>query len=309
MPHMEELKQQVSRQARVLGLSDIRFADARGSLSHVGGSPVALSGVMPDARSLIVLFTAYRPCRPAPTGHMALSPYYPASHLAYNAARALTGYLNSLGAKAVHATSLPAKAAALRTGGFIGENGFYYHSMLGSLVCIQTILTDVPFPPDAPETGGGCRHCGACRRACPSNAAGEANRCLRRHLNGLVPEPLRGDVYQLLGCEKCQTSCPLNRFEPEEPVSFPLESLLDGSALPELKRLVGPNMARLMRIKAQAALYAANTGQYQFMPQLAELAGCESHPKKPALFGGPVTEPVATHAAWAVNRLQSEVKP
>ncbi|MEL7603744.1 MAG: hypothetical protein AAGU77_11385 [Bacillota bacterium] len=293
---MRELKQEVSRQARMLGLSDIRFADARGSLSYGDGSPVALQDVMPDARSLIVLFAAYRPCGPAPTGYMPLSPYYPASHLAYNAARTLTGYLNSLGVKAVHATSLPARAAAMRTGGFIGDNGFYFHTVLGSLVCIQTILTDALFPPDAPEAGGGCRHCRKCMRACPSEALGEAGRCLRRHLNGLVPEPLRGDVYQLLGCEKCQASCPFNRFEPEEPVTFPLESLLDGSALPELRQLVGPNMARLMRIKSQAALYAANTKQYQLAPQLAKLADCG-------------TEPAAAHAAWALNRLQSEVKP
>ncbi len=293
---MEYLKQQVVQQARLLGLSDIRFADAGGTLSHAGGKPVALEDVMPGTRSLLVLFAAYRPVKPAPPGHMALSPYYPASHLAYTAARALTEYLHSRGARALHATSLPAKAAALRTGGFLGNNGFYFHPRFGSLVCIQTILTDASLAPDEPEPGGVCLRCGQCAKACPSGAVGALDRCLRRHLSGVVPEPLRSDVYQLLGCEKCQTACPLNRFEPEEPVSFPLEALLSGSALPQLKQLVGPNMARLMRIKAQAALYAANTGQNEALPQLTQLIDCE-------------TEPVAAHATWALKRLKSEDMP
>ena len=293
---MEELKQQVIREAQTLGLSDIRFTDAEGTLSHGGGKPVALQDVMPGARSLIVLFAAYRPVKPAPRGHMALSPYYPASHLAYTAARSLTEFLRSRGIRTLHATSLPAKAAALRTGGFLGDNGFYFHSRFGSLVCIQTLLTDAPFPPDEPEQGGGCLHCGQCAKSCPSGAVGSIDNCLRRYMSGLVPEPLRGDVYQLLGCEKCQTACPLNRFEPEEPVSYPLVELLSGSALPQLRQLVGPNMARLMRVKAQAALYAANTGQKEALPELSKLIDSGA-------------EPAAAHAAWARSRLTSEDVP
>jgi len=293
---MEELKQQVIREALLLGLSDIRFAGAEGTLSHTGGKPVALQDVMPGARSLIVLFAAYRPVKPAPPGHMAVSPYYPASHRAYTAARALSEFLRSRGVQTLHAASLPAKSAALRTGGFIGDNGFYFHPGFGSLVCIQTLLTDAPFSPDEPEQGGGCLHCGQCAKSCPSGAVGSIDNCLRRYLSGLVPEPLRGDVYQLLGCEKCQTACPLNRFEPEEPVSYPLVELLSGSALPQLRQLVGPNMARLMRVKAQAALYAANTGQKEALPELSKLMDCGA-------------EPAAAHAAWALMRLNSEDVP
>lgn len=276
-----------------MGIDDIRFAGAAGSLSYGAEDPVLLEACLPGARSLIVLFAAYRPGSAAPPGHMPLSAYYTVSHSAYHAARALTGYIQSLGAAAVHLPSLPARAAALRTGGFIGDNGFYYHPRLGSLVCIQTILTDADLPADAKEEGGCCLHCGACARSCPSGAVGRIDNCLRYHLHGLVPEPLRGDVYQLLGCEKCQTVCPLNRFEAEEPLSFPLESLLDGSVMPELKRRAGPNMARAMRVKSQAALYAANTGQRQLIPKLTELA-----------HSG--TEPIGTHAAWAVSRLTEE---
>ena len=66
--------------------------------------------------------------------------------------------------------------------------------------------------------------------------------------------------------------------------------------MPELKKLAGPNMARPMRVASQAALYAAATGQSRVVPQLIVLAQSG-------------IEPAATHAAWALETLNSEVKP
>ena len=292
--YMDDQKQGIIQSARALGISDIRFTDANGALSHKQGKPVELQACLPGAASLIVLFFAYRPCGAAPAGYMPLSAYYPAAHFGYHAARALAEYIRALGTSAAHLPSLPAKAAALRTGGFIGDNGFYYHPTLGSLISIQTILTDAALPPDETQAIGGCLHCGTCVQACPSGAVGHMENCLRSHLNGLVSENLRSDVYQLFGCEKCQTVCPLNRAAAGEPHSFPLDALLSGSALPDLKRLTGPNMARRMRVASQAALFAANTGQRQLVPLLAQMAQC-GH------------DPVGTHAAWALGLLNSEV--
>jgi epoxyqueuosine reductase QueG len=294
--NMDDLKQRIMQHARALGIDDIRFADAQGALSHKQGTPVALQACLPGAASLIVLFFAYRPGGAAPAGYMPLSAYYPAAHFGYHAARALAAHIAELGASAVHLPSLPARAAALRTGGFIGDNGFYYHPTLGSLTCIQTILTDAALPPDEMQTVGGCLHCRKCVQACPSGAVEHMDNCLRSHLNGLVPENLRSDAYQLFGCEKCQTACPLNRFEAKEPLSFPVDALLSGSALPDLKRLAGPNMSRRMRVASQAALFAANTGQRQLVPLLAQMAQSGN-------------DPAGTHAAWALSRLNSEVNP
>lgn len=294
MPYMNELKNRVKQQALSLGLSDIRFADASGCSIHGTENAVEAHALLPVARSLIVLFMGYRPVKPPPPGRMALSAYYVASHRSYHAARSLNDYIISLGFSCALVPSLPAKAAALRTGGFMGDNGFYYHPTLGSLVCIQTLLTDAVLSPDEPEAGTGCLHCGACAAGCPSNALGQGKDCLRRHMNALVPLPLRSDVYQLLGCEKCQTVCPHNRLEAEEPLSFALESLLDGSAMPQLKQLAGPNMARPMRVASQAALYAAAHGQHQVVPQLQALAKSGA-------------EPAAAHASWALECLNEEV--
>lgn len=296
MPNMNGLKTSVMQKAQELGLSDIRFVDAGKPLFQSPGTAVFLTNLMPGSCSLIVLFMAYRPVKPVPAGHMPLSPYYVASHRSYLAAKALNEYIRSLGFSSVHAPSLPAKAAALRTGGFIGDNGFYYHPVLGSLVCIQTLLTDAIFIPDETEAGPACLHCGACAIGCPSGALGQNGSCLRRYMNALVPQPLRGGVHQLLGCEKCQTACPLNNPEAAEPYAFALETLLSGSAMPELKNLAGPNMARPMRVKSQAALYAAAAGQRHVIPQLKELAQSGA-------------DPAAAHAAWALKHLQNEVNP
>jgi epoxyqueuosine reductase QueG len=292
---MNELKKSIIQEAHTLGLSDIRCTDADKKLPHSSGNPVSPADLLPGAHSLIVLFKAYCPTKPAPAGHMPLSPYYVASHSSYHAARSLNDYIQNLGYSSALMPSLPAKAAALRTGGFIGDNGFYYHPKLGSLICIQTLLTDAELSPDEPEAGNSCLHCGACAAGCPSGAFEKEGSCLRRHMNALVPEPIRCDIFQLLGCEKCQTVCPLNHSEAIEPCSFPLEALLSGSAMPELKNLAGPNMARPMRVKSQAALYSAATGQRQLIPQLTALAQSG-------------IEPAATHAAWALSQLQNEVK-
>jgi epoxyqueuosine reductase QueG len=292
---MKELKKSIIQKAHKLGLSDIRCSVADEKLPHSSENTVSPTNLLPGARSLIVLFKAYHPIKPAPAGHMPLSPYYVASHSSYHAARSLNDYIQSLGYSSALVPSLPAKAAALRTGGFIGDNGFYHHPKLGSLICIQILLTDAELPPDEPEAGTGCLHCGACADGCPSGAFKKEGTCLRRHMNAMVPEPIRGDIFQLLGCEKCQTACPLNHSEAVESCSFPLEALLSGSAMPELKNLAGPNMARPMRVKSQAALYAAATGQRQLIPQLTALAQSGM-------------EPAATHAAWALSQLQNEVK-
>jgi len=279
--------------ARRLGFADARFADADDTLLKPGfKQPRTL---LEGASCIVVLFMPYKPSAPPEKGLMALSAYYAASHASFHAARSAADYIREAGARALHTTAINAKEAALRTGGFLGDNGFYYHPRLGSFVCIQTVLTDA-FAPDARgKTGSGCLHCGACTAACPSGALGTIERCLRYHLNGLVPETLRNDVYQLLGCEKCQSACPLNASETSAPISFPLERIFSGEAVKRLRELAGPNMARRGRILSQAVLYAAATGQTAYIDDIKKLAENEG-------------EPIASHARWALMKLNGENK-
>lgn len=287
---MDTAKTAAAKAAFALGFDDVRFA----GLEQIADLQKSWASAH-NASCVAVLFKAYAPCIAPPPGYMALSAYYTASHFAYHAAKAFAAYLIARNYTALHTTALPAKVAALATGGFIGDNGFYHHPSLGSLVCIQTVVTDA-FEPDAPQPcEKSCLHCGACAAACPSNAVGNLSLCLRRHSNGLVSEALRSDVYQLLGCERCQSACPQNPQGTSASKAFCLESLLSGSNIKELRELTGMGMARKNRIISQAALYAANTDQKSLAETLLTLS--QTAP-----------EPVRTHAHWAYEKLTGEKK-
>ncbi len=277
--------------AKSIGLGDIRFAEAASPIPSPNGDLVRLDSLI-EGGTLIVLFADYLPAREASLGKMALSPYYIASDFAYNAAKRLVGFLKENGVSALLLTSISARAAALRTGGFIGENGFHYHDRFGSYTCIQTILAGCCGPEEY-KTEKICLHCGKCKSGCPSNAIGKMDDCVRRHMHGVVPEALRGGVYQLFGCEKCQAACPQNCTALSAPLEFSLESLLSGECTGRLKELAGPNMARSRRIISQAALYAANSKAYDLAGKLKELSQTAE-------------EPVKTHATWAYNELEGK---
>ncbi len=290
---MDMTRQQLVKFALAQGFCDIGFAGAHDMIQVKDlRQPRELLG---GAACIVVLFAAYRPAGHVPPGHMALSAYYAASHTSYHAARAVAGYMKRHGAQALHTTAINAKEAAVRTCGFLGDNGFFYHPSHGSFVCIQTVLTNAFEPLEYKQGEAHCLHCGACAAACPSNAVGNIQNCLRYHMNGTVPEVLRGDVYQLLGCEKCQAACPLNSGMQSKPVCFVLEDILAGAATARLRELGGPNMARRGRLISQGVLYAAATGQKRLLSQLKRLAENEA-------------EPIRTHALWAIDKLSGEHK-
>jgi epoxyqueuosine reductase QueG len=287
-------KQDFIHRALSQGADDVRFADAQGTLAFREGDGVNIVSRLPGATCIVVLFASFLPAKQgAPQGFMPASAYYPASNRAYHATKTLCKLLRENGASALQDTELPARAAALRTGGFIGDNGFYYHDQFGSYVAIQTILTDA-FAPDEPALAQNrCTHCGSCAAVCPSNATQQLSRCLRKHINHEVPEALRRDIYQILGCEKCQSACPLNPPGQSEARVFPLETLLSGAATEELRGLAGSNFVRRRRLQSQAALYAAATGYKQVLPQLLELSQTAD-------------EPVRSHARWAYEMLKED---
>ena len=248
------------------------------------------SGEKPLSCAVVMFFKYFKPMQPQP-GHMALSPYYIASNRGYHAAKKLQKYIIEAGFGAEHDTMRSAKQYALKSGGFIGRNGFYYHESFGSLVSIQVVFTDAVQPDDDVFGENRCTACGACEAACPSGAVADITECLRYHSNLTVPEHLRGGLYQMLGCELCQYACPLNSKQEQQPVQFKTLELLGGLHLEELQELAGKNMARKQRILSQAALYSANTMQKDTVHLLKELS--QSAPA-----------PVCEHAVWALQKIE-----
>lgn len=226
--------------------------------------------------SVLVLFARYAPALTTEADRICISSYYVASNRAYLNAAKLAEALCAFGIPAKRDAELPAKKAALACGGWIGKNGFYYHPAFGSLVHIQTLLLEEQFDSVPEPTAKGCAGCGACIAACPggavTNTGVEYSRCLRKHMNGTIPDDLKPHVYQLYGCEKCQLACPMNKPGETEGMAFDLKKTIQGETLPQLQELAGKNMARYVRTVNQAILCAANAGNTAVASAVSELS-------------------------------------
>ena len=63
------------------------------------------------------------------------------------------------------------RAACLRCWGGFGRSGIILHPVLGSRLCLATILTDAQLEPDPKrESFNPCENCAACVNACPASA-------------------------------------------------------------------------------------------------------------------------------------------
>lgn len=264
----------------------------------------------PQIRSLAVLLFPYLPAAMPQGESLFVDSYYPASHLAYHAAKRLESRLTAAGCFARANVSYPAKEAAVRAGlGRRGKNSLLITPEYGTRVVIILMATDIEVERDgmchapAPE---GCMGCGRCAAACPSGAIDERGmthpeRCLRNFMmeGNVTPEPLRRKVgMRLLGCDICQRVCPMQpRAGQAAPVGIRLAELvtaderLFSETVKRLGTLIGRNAARPQRVRAQAALLAGNSGHAAHLPVLRDWA------QSPF-------EAVRTHAEWAMERIK-----
>lgn len=107
--------------------------------------------------------------------------------------------------------------------GFFGDNRCLINDTYGSYVFIGSILTSLPFEPDAPLSKE-CLHCGACRSACPghcfSGSIYDYSRC-KSYITQKKGSLTLPEIHCLkktpliFGCDVCQDSCPHNaRIQP-----------------------------------------------------------------------------------------------
>lgn len=151
--------------------------------------------------------------------------------------------------------ALPQKQLAVRSGlAEYGRNNLAYVRGMGCFLQIMTLLTDMPC-----DTGPGmeirrmdaCEHCGACAKACPTQAIDDARtviraeRCLTYYNEFIDLAPFPDWIstsahHSLHGCMRCQLNCPQNArylnnaMEPVFLTETDVALLLDGPALCDL---------------------------------------------------------------------------
>ena len=129
---------------------------------------------------------------------------------------------------------LPCKALAAHTGlGVYGRNNLIYVEGFGSFLNLNIFFTDMPAndEPFIPfQISDTCKDCNLCVKNCPSGALSEerffveAPRCLTMVNEDERPFPDWVEAswhHTLIGCERCQLSCPNNQglLEPVEEIA------------------------------------------------------------------------------------------
>jgi epoxyqueuosine reductase len=278
-------------------------------------------GMLPGARSVVVLATAYARGQPAEGPSPGRVARYAQGRDYHNVltkrAQKLATLLRERGhaaRAAVDALPVFERAWAQRAGiGFIGKNCCLIVPGLGSHVLLSALVTSAELEPDAPMKER-CGQCRACLDVCPTGAfAGarelDARRCisyLTIEQRGAIPHGLReGMGAWLFGCDACQDVCPFNATAPRpasetEPfASDPRWQAHDATALltmddaafaayahgSPIKRPGRAGMAR------NAAIVLGNRGERRHLPVLQEAA--RSHD----------SEVVREAAGWAAERI------
>jgi epoxyqueuosine reductase len=133
--------------------------------------------------------------------------------------------LKAPGARVVDVTErVPLKLLAARSGlGRYGRNNLIFVDGMGSCNLLWAFLTDVPAADDPwteLEVLDACNHCSHCDRACPTGCIPrgdfviDSGRCLTLYNenDGKFPNFVLPSMHHaLMGCLKCQTSCPVDR--------------------------------------------------------------------------------------------------
>ena len=267
----------------------------------------------PWAQAILVLLWPYQQAAMPNDGRTVfVDSYYEASNLAYQAGRKLEEMLCRAGGMAKANVAYPAKAAAIRAGlGVIGDHGLLITPEYGTRVVIILVATDAFSPKhEGMYSMGSCMHCGKCAKACPVGAIDQdgmthPERCLRNYMmeGVLVPEEKRELMgMKLIGCDICQRVCPMQqKVDAEQSYAFTLDDFMDDEeqtfkeSVLRLGNLIGKNVARPQRVRAQAALIAGNGGNEKDIHVLREWENSES-------------EAVREHARWAINQIERHMQ-
>lgn len=205
-------------------------------------------------------------------------------------------------------------AVAQRAGvGFIGKNGLLITEEFGSYVYLGEIITNIPFPPDAPKESQ-CGDCTRCLDLCPTDALigdGKMNaqRCLsyQTQTKDMMPLEYRPKIRTIIyGCDICQQVCPFNKgkdfhihpeMEPDPESVTPLLTPMLTLSNREFKEQFG-SLAGSWRgkkpLQRNAIIALANAKQYSAVPKLLEVIEKDVRPV------------IQATAIWAVAELSPQ---
>jgi epoxyqueuosine reductase len=344
-PYDDALKRELTARAQELGFQRLGVATAEaldveserlrawladgrhGAMKYMAEtvdvrSDVRHEGMLPSARSVVVLATAYAraeaPQGPAPGRVARYAQGRDYHNLLQKRLRKLASLLRERGHVAragVDSMPIFERAWAQRAGlGFIGKNCCLIIPGLGSHVLLGALVTSAALAPDAPMKER-CGACTACLEACPTSAFRaprqlDARRCisyLTIEQRGPIAPELRAHVGEwLFGCDACQDVCPYNRTAPLDAAQTePFRSSArwqshDAAALLELddarfaEYAQGSPIQRPGRIgmARNAAVVLGNRGDKRYLPVLQRAA--REHD----------SELVREAATWAIERLE-----
>ncbi len=186
-----------------------------------------MEGILPEARSMIVLAAAYASARSQTHGPRPLQVARYAQGRDYHKvlkrrAWQLAHLLQQEGFHArVAVDTMPVfeRAWAQRAGvGFVGKNCCLIVPGLGSYVFLAVIVSDAPLTADTPMASR-CGRCRACLDMCPTDAFADAyqldaRRCIAyltiEKRGAIAPELRSGIGSWAFGCDICQEVCPFN---------------------------------------------------------------------------------------------------
>lgn len=303
---------------RVIAMPPQRFARWQAAMDTVGPDHRALSlsadpfSILPSATAILIMIKGYVPFSDFPRGFGHVPNYYLLTQHTYKWTQAVAAFIEAgSDAKAVASPKLPHRSSAILGGaGCPGFNQLLFIPGFGSYTNIALILTDAfkaPVQELAAPVPALCNGCGACARACPTQAikgdgTWDYTRCLRHHMAANdFPEESRSKLTSLLGCDICQNACPVNQrvcapaSAPDEIVSaFELGAVVnlknDAPLTKHIGELVGKNLVRGNRLVNQALILCVNQGLTEHKRTIKNLLRDEN----------PVT---ASLAGWALERL------